>query len=589
MSARSEKSTSLYTLNVRREPLPTSARHESVSGIRSSSSASTGQDSRNDSTWQSYQPHPSGVYSKLIVRVPAQNVSQGRAAPAYRSSNPSLPGLPTTSRCRADLLASRRFEPRANPLPYPVSDFAMRTVSTQNIVHPTFYGMQPQPEAWVTAHQYFALAAQFPTAVGQHHDPNTPISSAEINSRSQGIRRSRPVLKMRPKGDEHVSDPDLTEEQEKVFSDLCLETGDESKMIKRLHTEDGKSMLIISTTIAGGYGQLFIGIDDKKKLYAVKCIGDEIPNESVLLQQQSRINPNFKVFGYQDFIEMARTKKLAPKLHVGNLITPAEEPNYKYLPMRLMRGDGRMLVNNYKTIDDDIKLLFTRLLLRATAREASEIHKQNYLHSDLKLENILFDADGTIQIADFGFTRDLQSFSVKAAKGGTFFAPEAYATAESDELTDKVDVWSLAMSFLFANQNRTDGGVYDKQWPFVLGGFPDPLEQYKRDHRNGKILSEAIGPQSMAYGLNKNDPELAAFILDRMLHPEPKKRASMQEVVDFIDRLLFGNEIAGSSSDRDNFLQMQLSMFTNFEDKDSEIKLVRDALQKIQGEKPSSR
>lgn len=513
--------------------------------------------------------NPPSLRADAVVQYPHASVSQ-------QQSNRRL--LPTAAN-------SQRVAPG---LPYP-AHWALSASMVEPLGCSSQEGVRSQVEKksipslnqWVTAKEYFELQTAHPELVGRYCDENEPIVRSVQDGKQESIRRMRPVLKMRSKEEGHILKAELSFEQQRIFDNLCQEIGNEQTSIKRLKSGNKDPLLMISTGIAGSFGQLFIGIARDGSFRAIKCIGNQSKAQSSLSSAPSRQNSLVALLSSREGIEMSRTKRLAPNLQVETMIAPKQEPGNKYLPMRLMRGDCISLIHYYYTADNEIRSVLNRFLLRAIASQVQDIHNKKYLHSDLKLENVLFDDDGSVQIADFGLSRDLQSYAVKST-GGTFYAPEQYKNT-GDELTEKVDVWSLGMSFILANRDFSAGMNYNDLWPFPneYSQKNTPFEQYGIDHRAGKINSDATESKSLANGFYKMDPHLCTFILTRMLHPEPKQRASMQEVVDFLDGLCFGEEKIPKAT-ADKITKENLASFMSYSDSQAKVALIKDALTKIQ-------
>lgn len=96
------------------------------------------------------------------------------------------------------------------------------------------------------------------------------------------------------------------------------------------------------------------------------------------------------------------------------------------------------------------------------------IHEQGIVHRDLKLENILLDADGRVKLSDFGFTREFEPHQLMNTRCGT----QAYSAPEMLDrrryVGEKVDIWSMGVilyalvcgSLPFDDDN--DAALHDK-------------------------------------------------------------------------------------------------------------------------------
>jgi len=85
---------------------------------------------------------------------------------------------------------------------------------------------------------------------------------------------------------------------------------------------------------------------------------------------------------------------------------------------------------------------------RENLRGLSYVHSMHRIHRDIKSDNILLGADGSVKIADFGYAAQLtQEKSKRATIVGTpyWMAPELIRGQNYDQ---KVDVWSLGIMIM---------------------------------------------------------------------------------------------------------------------------------------------
>lgn len=78
--------------------------------------------------------------------------------------------------------------------------------------------------------------------------------------------------------------------------------------------------------------------------------------------------------------------------------------------------------------------------------------KRGLVHRDIKPANLLFDADGTVRIADFGLALALSEAGI-TAQSGEMLGTVRYASPEQargEKLTEKSDVYSLGLSLIEA-------------------------------------------------------------------------------------------------------------------------------------------
>ncbi len=119
-------------------------------------------------------------------------------------------------------------------------------------------------------------------------------------------------------------------------------------------------------------------------------------------------------------------------------------------------------------------------LIESLSNTLTAAHKSNYLHLDIKPENIFVDTDGVIKLADFAFTpRPFYSGSLTAAEE-SFYPPSPYSSPE--ELTDEAvsqasDVFSLAVVIYEALTGFLPFNINPAQltWQALLSAETRPL------------------------------------------------------------------------------------------------------------------
>lgn len=92
-------------------------------------------------------------------------------------------------------------------------------------------------------------------------------------------------------------------------------------------------------------------------------------------------------------------------------------------------------------------------ILREAATGISHLHKNHYLHRDVRGSNILLTVEGEVKVADYGLTKSTgNTFGKRSTCIGSpcWMAPEMFATSaakKNEELYgNRIDVWALGIT-----------------------------------------------------------------------------------------------------------------------------------------------
>ncbi|KAL7952808.1 putative serine/threonine protein kinase [Trichoderma compactum] len=163
-------------------------------------------------------------------------------------------------------------------------------------------------------------------------------------------------------------------------------------------------------------------------------------------------------------------------------------------------------LSSYDATSDLGEIRYMRQLLSALA--AMHERSPPIVHRDIKPDNILcfFSPDGTMRVifADFGLGKNAEK--LKTFCGSlAYMAPEIYNKREREDesfYTTAVDVWSLAVVFAerqhgFPQSTSSDGGI--------ATGWPEAVLKHYR-------------------GKSQEGSKIMSFIMDNMLHTDPRAR-----------------------------------------------------------------
>jgi len=144
-----------------------------------------------------------------------------------------------------------------------------------------------------------------------------------------------------------------------------------------------------------------------------------------------------------------REAKLAAKLthsNIGHVYMIGSEDDVHYVAMELISGGdvaGMMRERKRIPVDEAAEILRQALLGVACA------HGSGIVHRDIKPQNLMMSADGTVKVTDFGLARAVEAHSSLTASGtvlGTplYMSPEQ---AHSQKVDGRTDIYALGATF----------------------------------------------------------------------------------------------------------------------------------------------
>lgn len=125
------------------------------------------------------------------------------------------------------------------------------------------------------------------------------------------------------------------------------------------------------------------------------------------------------------------------------------------------------LQNNQRLSDKQIAFIYKEI-----CKSIEHLHEYNFLHRDIKLENVLLDSNYVPKLADFGFACRIEKRAVRTTVCGTreYFAPEIFRGKPQNL---KLDVWCMGVLLFELCHNDT---------PFPLRGieFKEAIDILKK-------------------------------------------------------------------------------------------------------------
>ncbi len=168
------------------------------------------------------------------------------------------------------------------------------------------------------------------------------------------------------------------------------------------------------------------------------------------------------------------------------------------------------------------------LLVAHLARGLAHVHQKGVLHRDLKPANVMFGADGTPKLVDFGVARLRGEQDL--TRTGDLVGTPAYMAPEQAEgvrggVDERSDVYGLGAILYHAVTGRP---------PFVGDGMHQVLK--------GVLMDPPATPSSVARGL----PPAVDHVVLKALSKDPNDRyASARALAEDLERLARGEDVVG--------------------------------------------
>ncbi|CAR27794.1 hypothetical protein ZYGR_0N02800 [Zygosaccharomyces rouxii] len=190
--------------------------------------------------------------------------------------------------------------------------------------------------------------------------------------------------------------------------------------------------------------------------------------------------------------------------HICRLFEMCTMSNHFYMLFEYVSG-GQLL--DYIIQHGSLREHHARKFARGIASALQYLHANNIVHRDLKIENIMISTSGEIKIIDFGLSNmfdprtQLHTFC-----GSLYFAAPELLKA-SPYVGPEVDVWSFGVVL----------------YVLVCGKVPF-------DDENSSVLHEKIKQGKVDYPQHLSIEVIS--LLSKMLVVDPRKRASLKQVVE---------------------------------------------------------
>jgi len=201
---------------------------------------------------------------------------------------------------------------------------------------------------------------------------------------------------------------------------------------------------------------------------------------------------------------------------------------------------------------DDKKFKLVRAVFFQIVNGLNEMHKLNFIHKDLKPQNILISYDGRILIADFGLTiyticgnSSPQKFYYKLTTP-TIEPPEGNNALKFNSISKSYDIWSLGcvLDFLMFDDMKFN------MWETIGDHYRDTVTQ--NDYSD--ILKK------VHEGYKSNKLQEYGDLIKKLLQIKPKDRPTTEEILN--DPLFKGLTLATAIKDVKEILEYDITTRT---------------------------
>ncbi|CAH1777992.1 unnamed protein product [Owenia fusiformis] len=200
--------------------------------------------------------------------------------------------------------------------------------------------------------------------------------------------------------------------------------------------------------------------------------------------------------------------------NVVQLYEVMETENSYYIVTELCRGGDLMdHICKKKRLDEREVRRYIRQIISAV----DYLHTAGILHRDLKVENLLLDANNDIKIIDFGLSNAVRVSNTKDGSRMAEFCvtqcgSPAYAAPEllgNKKYGPKVDVWSIGVNM----------------YAMLTGNLPFTVEPFNIKSLHTKMLNADMNP------LPDNITTPCKDLIKKLLTPDPESRTTLAEAM----------------------------------------------------------
>ena len=333
------------------------------------------------------------------------------------------------------------------------------------------------------------------------------FSNSEIKKKKNSIKRSK-FFEIYKSTKNLQETTEITDLKEKIKLEILKE--------KKIPKTDLSYYTIIKQIGKGAFGKVYLSLQKlTNRLVAIKII---------------KKKPDSFFISEKIINEIKIMKKLNSNKNIIKLLEVFETKKKVFLVMEYS-NKGNLL--NFIKKKKNLSLKKIKKIFYQISKALFFIHKNQIIHRDIKLDNILIDQFGDPKICDFGISKILLINELINEKCGTpaYLAPEIIE--EKENRGYKADIWSLGILLFF---------MINRKMPFEASNFENlKIEMEKKKFFFGNL-----------------DFEVRNF-LEKILVFEPEQRLCVEQVLKdpFFEEL----DIFGESVEQDFFFEKDLNLF----------------------------
>ena len=173
-----------------------------------------------------------------------------------------------------------------------------------------------------------------------------------------------------------------------------------------------------------------------------------LAEDSATAEQVALKFPSAELKNDADYLEsLLREDWIAKRIDNPNVLRakpPTRKQNYLYTVTEYIEGQNLMqwMIDNPTPPLEQV-----RHIIEQIAKGLQAFHRKEMIHQDLRPQNIMIDATGTVKIIDFGSTKVAGISDIQATNDGIvgtlqYSSPEYFI---DDLITHRVDIFSLAV------------------------------------------------------------------------------------------------------------------------------------------------